>query len=231
MFFVYTISWALALTVLSRIVSLYLSKYHLTKHETTVGQITGLFVQIPMCIWAAKVVVEYGYYDSYIDISHILSLGIGYYLYDMVHMMTYESGKQLILFEAHHVGTIAIFIHTYVYLQDIMHPYAFSAVIIPLELTSAALSIAILCKLLFQTYKEEIELINMIFYGIVRIFTFPILTIIISYSYYPDEKLRQIYYFKYMFPIIMLCILYALSANWFKTMLHKYYNKRIAIAD
>jgi len=93
------------------------------------------------------------------------------------------------------------------------------------------LSIAILCKLLFQTYKEEIELINMIFYGIVRIFTFPILTIIISYSYYPDEKLRQIYYFKYMFPIIMLCILYALSANWFKTMLHKYYNKRIAIAD
>jgi hypothetical protein len=220
----------MALAVLSRIISFFLSNYNLKKHETTVGQITGLLVQINMCFWAMKVVLEHGHRDTMGDISQILLLGVGYYIYDMIHMMTYESGKYLVLFQLHHIGTIVIFIHTYLYLDDIVHPYQFGAVIIPLELTSASLNIAILCKLFIQRFEEEIEFINMLFYGFSRIFMLPILTILSIYSNYPQEKIREMYHFKYMLPICMLSVLYALSVNWFKTMVYKYYNKRIATA-
>jgi hypothetical protein len=219
--FVTVICWALALGLLSRITSSYISKYNLKKRETTVGQIVGLLIQLLICTWSAKVVLNYGYNGTFIDIQNILCLGIGYYIYDMFHMTSYET-QQLFTFELHHFGTIVILMNGY-YNDDVLHPYIFGAVFIPLELSSACLNIYNLYKIFIHKNKTA-ELLYIIFYGLSRILAFPVFTIgLLCYYFTFEQMFERIFYYKYALPATLLTLLYVLSVSWFKTMVHKYY--------
>jgi nitrate reductase NapE component len=228
MLIVAVISWTLALGLLSRIVSSYLSNYNLKKHETTTSQIIAFLVQLSIALWSVKVVLAYGYYDTTGDILNILYLGMGYYLYDTIYMMvsTTTEADNFILY-CHHIGSFVILLNCY-FNNDMIHPYLFGASFIPLELSSAGLNLSKLCKVFNQQYTREIEFVNIVAYGLLRLILFPVLTLGLIYQYCTFEQIiERIVYYKYAIPTVLLTVLYVICVHWFKTMVQKYYNKRV----
>jgi hypothetical protein len=227
MLIVTVISWALVLGLLSQIISLYLSKYTLTRHEATTSQIIASFVQLTLSLWAVKIVLEYGHYDTTDDIQNTVCLGMGYYIYDTIYIMLSDNEPDAFLLYCHHIGSFIMLLICY-YHHSIIHPYLFGSIVIPLEMSSAGLNIIKICKVLANKYTRELDLINILFYGLLRIILFPVLTLRLVFYYCTFEQMfERIVYYKYAVVTVLLFVLYIVCCHWFKTMVQKYYNKYI----
>jgi hypothetical protein len=145
----------------------------------------------------------------------------------MLHMMTYEEGRKSYIFYLHHVVTIAI-VGYLLYYPELTDNIPSVIIVFLLEASSACVNITALYKQFIKIYIQQIELLNISVYCMARIIGYPISIICLSYIFYIDETLTIKLY---LFPIIILSMLYGVCLFWFRTMVLKYYKKYYTLVD
>jgi hypothetical protein len=214
-------AWTLALGALTYGISHYLTPFNLRKHRLTSGQITRVLGQMLISGWLSKVITGYGSYDTHPDMEHILFYGIGFYVYDLLYMMTYQEGRQDYVGQLHHIGAIIALRHLHYY-PEANHPMMAGIIILLLEISAMVLNITFLYKLLFQSYVQQLELINIIVYATTRVILIPIGQCVSPFIYYDSQQRQEAYHYKYALPLLLNTLLTIASMFWFKTMIHKY---------
>jgi hypothetical protein len=213
------LTWVISLSGLSFCLTRSLASYNLKKLEVTVGQIIPLMCELTVAIWSIVILINYD--EAIGSIIHLLSFVIGFYTYDMLHMLTYEEGRKSYLYYVHHIVTIGILGYL-VYFPKLAYNIMFPVVFLILEASSASVNATALYKQFIQVHVQWVELANAIIYCITRIIAFPITIFYTSHIYYMDENLTVDIY---IFPILVLCMLYVVCCVWFRTMALKHYKK------
>jgi len=214
------LSWVVSLSGLSFCLTRGLSSYKLKKLEVTVGQIVPLMCEITIAIWALTNIANYNS-----TIWHLLTFSIGFYTYDMLHMLTYEEGRKSYIYYLHHIATISMLGYLINY-PDLTANVSSPLIVFLLESSSASVNITALYKQFVNINIQRAELINIIIYGITRILAYPITISYSLYILYIDENINN---YTYIFPITVLYMLYGVCVFWFRSMALKYYKKYYSV--
>lgn len=213
------------MAALSEAVSYRISRYNIKKHALTTGQITASICQFVFSVWAFLNMVIYRYHDISSSTWQIESYLIGFYIYDLLHMLTYKEGRKLYIFHLHHIVAVAI-IATFQEYPDIGSHLIVNTVLFLLEVSSLSVNITVLYKQFAPNHVQSVELINVVVYGITRIISFPSIIYVESYRMYIEGHLIEP---QYAAPMVLLFLLHLLCIMWYKTMLTNFYERYINV--
>jgi len=188
---------------------------HINAIDRTIWQIMSVIGQLLITGWASLNLLGLNAYHS------LDALVIGYYLYDIVHLLTKPYAKTHTLYLVHHV--VAIFIVGFLYLVDIPYVVPLNILYVLLEFSAAAGNIT---NLLIHTYPSSqfvisSSFINVSIYGITRIVVYPI---VVSYlAYYVYGTTTSTYSFCIcLVPLGLLTGLYFACIYWYIGMVAKH---------
>jgi len=181
--------------------------------DRTIGQITGASCQLMIVVWAFLNLLSIGNIDS------LHNFVVSYYLYDMIHLYSKHYGRSQSIFFLHHTLCICMI----AYLRYIESEYVvFSQLLyILMESSGFALNIMNLCKQFYPASKYIITCssVNVITYGLTRVIVYPLVLGYYEYQLYISVSDTK---YIYIFPNVLLSLLYCVSVWWFIAMVQKH---------
>jgi hypothetical protein len=215
------LSWITFMTCLSTLIAARLAIYDIKKLELTIGQITGTVCQVLAVIWTLLNIAASYQYDITITTWHMTVYIIGFYSYDLIHLLTYAEGRKLYVFHAHHIAAIITAITILVY-PEICSILVVNMLIALLELSGASVNITALCKQFVPAYNKTVEFVNILIYVTTRNILYPCIIIKLTYDAYFDGHILKV---QYLIPGITCHLLILACVVWGKTMIEKYYER------
>jgi len=153
--------------------------------------------------------------DLVVNTEYVLTIMIGYYIFDLVDMMRYKDGRTMYLIHGHHVLSIALLVHFQ--LNPMIVPtFTKNIIIFLLELSGAGVNIRNLCKRCFPLYSRYVNDISNIIYFITRIVIFPIVVYMHIYEKILEDRIFDLVY---MAPSLGFILIHVASLFWFQMML------------
>jgi hypothetical protein len=146
--------------------------------DRSVGQIVGASAQLLITGWACLNLLGLNAYHS------LDACVIGFYLYDIFHLLTKPYAKTLHIFRIHHVLSICMI--CYGYLLDIPYFIASNTLYVVLEFSAVSINITNLLSHCYPSSNFVIpcSFINISIYCVTRIIVYPIFCAYLQYYVY-----------------------------------------------
>jgi len=181
--------------------------------DRTIGQAMGASCQFIIVVWAFLNLPYSG------PIEPLHDLVISYYLYDMIHLYIKPYGRRQSIFFLHH--TLSICIIAYIRYTQIDVIIFIQLMYILMESSGCALNITNLLKQFYPASKHIItySFINVMIYGLTRVIIYPLIVSYYEYQLYISVLDTK---YLYIFPNVLLALLYGVSVWWFIVMVQKH---------
>jgi TLC domain len=219
------LSWIVSMASLSAFVSYRISRYEIRKPALTTGQITAAICQFVFSIWAFLNMIIYTYRDITDSTWQIEAYLIGFYIYDLFHLLTYKEGRKLYIFHLHHIVAVVTLIILQEY-PEVCPDIIINTILFVLETSSLGINITVLYKQFATNYIQTAELINVIIYGATRIIAFPSLIYTEIHNMYVNGHLGEP---PFASVAIIMTLLHILCMVWFQKMLTNFYERYIYV--
>jgi hypothetical protein len=179
--------------------------------------ITGQIISALLQIWIVLFTIwNLSLSDPVVNTEYVLTIMIGYYIFDLVDMLRYEDGRTMYLIHGHHV--LSIMLLTHYQLNPITATiFTKNMTICVLELSAASLNVRNLCRRCF-TNSQSIDNVHILIYFITRMMILPM---IIYTSIYEQILDNHIWDSVYMAPALGFLLLYTVSILWFQNMMKR----------
>ena len=177
--------------------------------DRTLGQVVAATCQFLMTGWSLSNLVLGS------SVQGLDQLVIGFYIYDIVHLLTKHYGKTQRIYLLHHVVTIV-----FIYLNTLnIHRNLLSTNISYLLMESSSATINLTAIIVHERprYKSFVNKVNIIVYGLTRVILFPG-----NILYYFVDSLSSDQPLLRSSELIMAILFYGLFVYWHQAMIKKY---------
>lgn len=176
--------------------------------DRTLGQLVAATCQSLMTGWSLYNLILGS------SVQGLDQLVIGFYIYDIVHILTKPYGKTQRIYLLHHIATIF-----FIYLNTLnIHRNVFSTNIsyLLMESSSATINITTIIVHEIPRYKSFVNKVNIIVYGLTRVILFPG-----NILYYLVDSLSSDQPILRSSELIMAILFYGLFVYWHQAMIKK----------
>jgi hypothetical protein len=183
--------------------------------DRSVGQLMAATGQLLLTGWACLNLLGLHAYESLDEFV------IGYYIYDIFHLLTKPYAKTQRIFLVHH--GLTIFLVVYLYVLDIPYYVPMNILYMMLEVSGAVSNIT---NLLTHTYPSShfvipCSFVNVSVYGTTRIILYPLVVVyLVHYTYVATTTTYS--YCLCLPPLGMLFVLYGAYIYWYIGMVTKH---------
>lgn len=177
--------------------------------DRTLGQVVAATCQFLMTGWSLSNLVLGS------SIQALDQLVIGFYIYDIVHLLTKPYGKTQRIYLLHHIMSIL-----FIYLNTLnIHRNVFSTNISYLLMESSSATINLTAIIVHERprYKSFVNKVNVFVYGLTRVVLFPG-----NILYYFVDSLSSEQPLLRSCELIMAILFYGMFVYWHQAMIKKY---------
>jgi len=177
--------------------------------DRTLGQLVAATCQSLMTGWSLSNLILGS------SVQALDQLVIGFYIYDIVHLLTKPYGKTQRIYLLHHIAAIL-----FIYLNTLnIHRNVFSTNISYLLMESSSATINLTTIIVHERprYKSFVNKVNIIVYGLTRVILFPG-----NILYYFIDSLSSDQPILRSSELIMATLFYGLFVYWHQAMIKKY---------
>jgi len=185
--------------------------------DKTIGQIVNSICQSIIVAWAFCNLFLFNETES------LNAFVIGFYIYDIIHLLTKHYGKTQRMYLVHHGLSIVCIVYVQ-YIATGYNPYININYIL-MEVSSTAINITNIIKFFNPASKYTITVsgINVNTYFITRVVFYPISLLFMTYDIYHSDIAAK---YLYIPPVALLSLLFSVCVWWFTALIKKHEETR-----